>query len=241
MLAIMESGQHWIGPLMQDMALYFTSFRLDGTGSDLYSSLMKAMSGTSFSETLFSSLNYECLLEIAASALGLTVHYGDIPPPPDSMTVWKLHGSCNFIPDPKSISLRRGGSFGFGATFNPNLLPVSPHEAAQWVCGDTALYPAMCMFAVGKPSQISPHVFAGYQSKWAELINRAKKVFVIGVRPHLIDSHVWGPLGNTDAELFFVGSLNEYTGWLPDRRARPTNYVGPTFREALDVLSRELR
>jgi hypothetical protein len=207
MLRVMESGEHWIGPLMQAMTLFFTSFRPDGSRLDLYSQLLTNLKTTGvISDTLFSTLNYECVLELAASQVGLSVNYNELPNPPNCVTVWKLHGSCNFIPDPQEISMRRGASYAWGMTLNVKLRPVDPVEAAKWVSGDNTLYPAMCMFTLNKPSQISPGVFAEYQRKWAELVISAENVVIVGVRPHLPDKHIWLPLATTNADLHFVGS-----------------------------------
>ncbi len=240
MLSIMESGQHWIGPLMQDMALYFTSFYPNNTKNDSYSKFLNKLNARSLSNTLFSSLNYDCIFELAALHMGLNVNYNEISAQPNCVSIWKLHGSCNFIPDPKSITLRRSASYGFGAQFNPNLLQVSPYEAKQWILGDTALYPAMCMFTIGKPSQLSPHIFAAYQKKWAELVNNAEKLFVIGVRPHLADTHIWHPIAQSTSKLFFVGDKNQYNEWLPNRENRRSTFIASTLEEALEITCKEL-
>ncbi len=238
MLKVMESGNHWIGPLMQTMTLFFTSFTPDGSGLDLYSQLITKLRATGvIANTLFSTLNYECVLELAASQLGLSVNYNELPNPTNSVTVWKLHGSCNFIPNPQEISMRRGASYAWGVTVNVGLIPVSPSEAAKWVLGDNSLYPAMCMFTLNKPSQISPGVFAECQRKWAELAISAENVVLIGVKPHSPDKHIWEPLSATAAKLYFVGSESEFYSWSPARKNRKSCYLGPTFAEALREVS----
>jgi len=237
MLKVTESAEHWIGPLMQTMTLFFTSFAPDRSRSDLYSQLLAQLrTENAISDTLFSTLNYECILELAASQLGLTVSYWDIVRSSGSISVWKLHGSCNFIPNPKQLSVRRVVSYRWGPKFNPSLIPVSPAEAAKWVKGDTALYPAMCIFALGKPSQISPRVFADYRCKWAELVEEAKNLVVVGVRPHSPDAHIWEPLAKSQAHLYFVGSEEKFRNWLPNRERRTSCFIGNTFDSAIGTL-----
>lgn len=242
LLKIMDSGQHWISPLMQTMTLLFASYRPDSSGLDLYSQLLRGIRATgTLSETLFSSLNYECIFELAASRVGLSVHYPDTAPPPSSVVVWKLHGSCNFIPDPRQISMTREASYMWGMEITAELIPVDPTEAARWVQSNTALYPAMCMFTLNKPSQISPHIFAGYRQKWAEKVSQAKRIVLVGVRPHVPDQHIWEPLASTDGAVYFVGSSSDYENWLPSRNGRASTYLGKKFADTLDGIVNVLK
>lgn len=56
-------------------------------------------------ETGLSTLNYECVFELAVSDLGLNVDYfSNAPSSNEKVTFWKLHGSCNFMP--KNIQAR---------------------------------------------------------------------------------------------------------------------------------------
>ncbi len=241
MFKVMESGNHWIGPLMQTMTIFFASFVPDQSRSDLYSLLLSEVQKKGLiQQTLFSTLNYECLLEFAANQVGLKIQYGDVPSPPDSAAVWKLHGSCNFIPDPKTVTMRRSASYAWSMQINAPLIYVSPAEAAAWVQGDNALYPAMCMFTLNKPSQISPAVFEACQKKWADLISSSEKVFVVGVRPHLVDTHIWGPLGSTGAKVYFIGSRSHFDYWLPKRTGGETRYLEETFEKAIERIAEEL-
>jgi len=48
--------------------------------------------------TAFGTLNYECILDVAASHLGLKLAYLAKVPPLGNLLVWKLHGSCNVLP-----------------------------------------------------------------------------------------------------------------------------------------------
>jgi len=165
------------------------------------------------------------------------VNYNELPNPANNVTVWKLHGSCNFIPNPQEISMRRGASYAWGVTINVGLIHVSPSEAAKWVMGDNTLYPAMCMFTLNKPSQISPGVFAEYQRKWAELTLNAENIVLAGVKPHAPDKHIWEPLAATKANVYFVGGESEFNSWSPSRGYRKTYYLGSTFAATIGEIS----
>ncbi len=87
-----------IALLMRHMTLYLAQFRPDGSHQDLYSRLFRELKNHGItSRILFSTLNYECLLEIAASALGLKVDYGESEVTSNTVQIMKLHGSCNFL------------------------------------------------------------------------------------------------------------------------------------------------
>ena len=238
---VMDSGQHWIGPLMQTMGLFFCSFRPSVSPSDLYSMLLDRLSARSFRSTLFSTLNYECVLELAACQRGLKIDYNEHGQlAADSVRVWKLHGSCNFIPDPDEITMRRGASYAWGVTMNVGLVPVDPIQAAQWITGDNALYPAMCMFTLNKPSQVSPNVFAAYQAAWGRHIDAAINVITVGVRPHAPDAHIWDPIESTNAHVHFVGSRTAFDQWVRKRGDRPTTFLGERFADVLSEVAEVL-
>ena len=89
------------------LALYFSRFILDTVGGDCFSKLLSYLSDAGKIEhTVFGSLNYECLFEQAAENLGLKLDYRCVDPMPDKVRVAKLHGSCNFITDRITQTIR---------------------------------------------------------------------------------------------------------------------------------------
>src|SRR2546422_1729620 len=78
---------------LNDMARYFATFDPDGT--DLYSKLLLELKARSLiAHTVFSSLNYDCVFEKAASRLR---SIDSAPVVPGDVRVIKPHGSCNFL------------------------------------------------------------------------------------------------------------------------------------------------
>ncbi len=236
MLRLSESHSHAIPPLMKDMTLYFASFTTDGSGQDVYSELLAAIPREGRSRVLLSTLNYECLLELAASRQGLQVEYGEAPVRASGVRIWKLHGSCNFIPDPNEIQVSgQGVSYsGMGVEFNARLLTVDPAQAAQWVRGNTGLYAAMCLFMVGKPIQIGKPQVSALQAAWQDRVAAAARVIVIGTRFHPQDRHLWDALGSTAAQVYFVGSRSSLEEWRPKRQPRPLVHVGSRIGEVIE-------
>ena len=80
------------------LARYFSRFILDSAGSDCYSKLLLALKKSGMiQQSIFGSLNYECLLEQSADGLDLTVDYWCDQNHPDVVSLAKIHGSCNFV------------------------------------------------------------------------------------------------------------------------------------------------
>ena len=222
-----------VPPLMQDMTDYFAGFALDATGSDAYSRLLSQIQPHSIKHILLSTLNYECLLEHAASLHGHRVDHCDGEVPDDVLRVWKLHGSCNFIPIDVSVS---PGIM----EYDQNLIVdmplefVNPAEAQRWVRG-TDLYAAMCIYTVDKPIQIGTSWVTRMQEAWADAVSDAEVVIVIGTRPHDQDRHIWEPLATTKAHLYFVGEHRSFYAWV-NRTGRPkhrSTFVGRYFADVI--------
>ena len=98
MKELWDSGWHGTSVLMNCLADYFARFRpLSG---NVYLRLLDRMrSRGALKGTWFSTLNYDCILEYAARNAALNVQYFSPNPTTSSeITVWKIHGSCNFIP-----------------------------------------------------------------------------------------------------------------------------------------------
>lgn len=237
MLALTQEAGGAIPTLMQAMTDYFARFGLDGSGNDAYSRFLTGLVAEDLENLLFSSLNYECLLELAASRLGYTIEYGEAPLVDKGMRIWKLHGSCNFLPE--GLAATRGVSFGYGVVFDSGIRPVSPSDARSWIAGDTALYPAMCLYTVDKPLQVGASVIGALQEAWARAIAAADVVVIIGTRPHDQDRHLWEPLADSPATVYFVGSHQSFYGWLrrTGRPKRRSHFVARRFDDGIeDVL-----
>lgn len=227
--------------LMQQMALYFIQFRPRAPGTTLYCALTNEIKRNGITDNvLLSTLNYECVLERAISLQGLVVNYGDFPATLDSITVWKLHGSCNMLP--QGISATRGVRFTRGVTFNTAVRVISDlNEAVAYCLGDNALPPVMCLFMKGKPSQVSPGTIVAIQEAWRTLVARAEKVAIVGVHPNEEDAHLWDALGNTPASLLYIGDARAFENWCDkNRRNKPFEVIGTEFEKGFDRLVAEI-
>jgi len=235
-----NSGSHAIPLLMQQMAIFFARYRLSPQRVDAYSKLLDRLTHSG-KPVLFSSLNYDCLFEFAVSMAGRVVNYFDNAPASDSnITIWKLHGSCNFLPE-GNVTATRGAGFGLGATFNTDIRPVNPNEVETYCTGNTALYPVMAAYARGKPVQIAPAIIQRIQGFWTAAIKSASTVVIVGVRPHPADKHIWEPLSTTEAKLLFIGNEEAFLDWKSDYRIKKDSiYLGDRFESSIKAIVENL-
>lgn len=96
-----------IPELMRQMAIYFVQFR-PASGQTLYCRLIDTLNMRgSLEPVLFSTLNYECVLEL--SLLGRRIQFNCFDPidTNPNVPVWKLHSSCNMFATASFSNLRK--------------------------------------------------------------------------------------------------------------------------------------
>ena len=95
--------------------------------------------------------------------------------------------------------------------------------------------PIMSAFLQGKPLEVASSFVSAAQRSWTVRIAAASRVGIIGVRPNADDTHIWGPLAATKAELVVIGNESEYEAWAGEcRGGRPLHVVGHYFEDGLD-------
>jgi len=233
--ALLATGSHAVPPMMQEFAILFS--RYQSRPGNAYSLLVESLDEAGkIDRTAYASLNYECLLEWALMMYHQPVAY--FGPKRGFTDVWKLHGSCNFLPTGLSVAPARTGVTygGSGVKIGAGIEPVEPSTVPSHL-RDTGLYPAMAHYAPGKEVQISEHSIQKVQDLYAAAVAAAESVGVIGVRPNVEDGHVWAPLAETPARILYVGGRDAYNDWRRSHRGnRPTEHLGDRFSEAIAPL-----
>ena len=215
--------------LMKTMAQYFLFYVLSSTGWDAYSRLIREMRQRDLIDhTLFSTLNYDCLFEIAAGYADLRLQMHSSMPAAGEISILKLHGSCNLLMRDPVIPVPYIATS--GVTIQGPADYHHPADAARLI-GEQGGFPGMCFYAPGKESPAAPDKISRWQRKWAQYVQGAQTVIVIGSAPAPHDKHIWGPLADTTATLHYVGGDKEFNTWLPARGDRETHFVGKYFDE----------
>ena len=237
-----RDASHVVPELMQQMALYFAQFRPSRPGGTLYGAVARALKHADCAEEiLLSTLNYDCVLEIALAQHGFQVGYTTFPPSRGSASVWKLHGSCNFLPT--GVWASKGAvTITRGVVFNGPPRFVEPNDAIAFCLGDNALPPQMCLYMPRKPVQIAPQTLAAQQEAWRDLVAAAEEVIIIGVALNAGDAHLWDALASTEARLLYVSpDTTPFVKWASEQRSgRPVQDMATTFGNAIDDLLAEI-
>lgn len=190
--------------LVRAQGLYFTQFRpLPG---NTYLTLLEGLKATGdLSDTVFFSLNYDCVFSYAVRRAGYKVSYSSERPGENAIPVIKPHGSCNFLPDGVSGDAEAVSFAPKSVSWEGGIRPESCDRAAAWI-SKNAFYPAMAIYTEGKPVPSCGDVLSDFQDSWKETVLEAEKIGIIGVRLNVQDDHIWNPLEESDSELIILNS-----------------------------------
>ena len=242
MKEIWESNSHNAPVLMRCLADYFSKFR--AKPGNAYARLINDLAKWGgLAGTIFSTLNYECVFECAARDYGFPkVEYFGRDATSDSViAIWKIHGSCNFLPNNVFGNSASVSFSGPAIKWDGEIKIVDPSQVGPFVA-QNAFYPAMAVFMEGKPVHSHQSIIAQLQASWAEDVARAEAVGIIGVRPNEADDYIWGPLSDTPAKVVVIGNKAEYEAWSARRRAGKTTVVigdrfAPELQKFAEVFS----
>lgn len=244
-----EAGMHdaWTNhsaqtqALLIDMGRAFARFQPPADGSDHYSTLIRGVLATRLlSRCVIASINYDCILELAASRLGVPVGYASTGRPANGLVVIKPHGSCNLLP-PRGLHVTSSSFVSVGAYYEGPLEPRSLDELENlYAVEDYSFPPAMSLYAPGKHTPVAPSWVERSRREWRRVGLAANAVAVIGVRPIWDDSHVWEPVIESHADIWYIGGDADYAD-LATRARRNVLHLGRTFDEGIGPLNRLLR
>jgi hypothetical protein len=219
---------------LQHMGLYMARFRPATEKGTLYTELVRRLVATEADGVLLTTLNYDCLLDGEIASLKRGINY--LFPPGKGVLLLKLHGSCNWMIE--FAGLNRYVDISADGRLEGPLRAIDSLDALEAeLTGDSPLHPVMCLYTEDKPAPLCPDFFEHLHKQWASAVSNARRVGIVGVRPYPRDTHVWGPLQATDAELVCIGNETAYDQWHNESgRSGPTSVVGTHFDVALDAL-----
>ncbi|OFW09455.1 MAG: hypothetical protein A3G20_06990 [Acidobacteria bacterium RIFCSPLOWO2_12_FULL_59_11] len=137
------------------------------------------------------TLNYDLLIELSASRLGINTAYTTAPTP-GFLRLLKPHGSCNFWPHMPGVTItnstfKRSGR----ADIQAPIRPLTREETIRKCVTEDSVAPAIAMYAEGKPVKISPDYVEEQQRMWGQAIAAATRIAIAGARIHPPDAHIW--------------------------------------------------
>lgn len=223
-----------IPSFMKDFAIFFSKFKITDYNKNLYYQLFSELKKRNvLEETVLSTINYDCLIDYALEKLNVNYSYS-ISNINNTIVVLKIHGSCNYLLDPKVISVKSGAKYRPGITFNPPLVFKSPEDIEEYCYSDTALYPAMAIYMSSKPIQMGSVAITRIQKDWQDIIMNAEKVFIVGANPNMEDKHIWDFI-NKKSQIFYCGNKDNFENWQQNKNRKDV-FLNCTFESAIQSI-----
>jgi hypothetical protein len=121
--------------------------------------------------------------------------------------------------------------------------PLNQEETLYRCRVEDSVAPAIAMYAEGKAVKISPDYVERQQALWKAAVGSVSRIFVVGVRVHNADVHVWGELARTRAPVTYFGrewDKQPYEQWTSDNRKRNAYFIEASFNECIAFIGRQL-
>ncbi len=235
MAAFQQSRRIDTPAFLRQMGDYFAKFE-PGPGN-FYVEVVRILWSSRRPFTI-ATLNYDLLFERAATGWNHRLSYHASPVPENNIPFLKLHGSCNFLPAYRQI---RGVRFDLPGPKDVNVAgPVrvaQPEEVIRFCRTEDSLAPVMALYASGKQILYSPAFVQQQQRDWDRVVAEATEVYVVGVAVNVSDGHIWNPLAQTTARLFYVDpEPAAFHKWASTNRNGASSRIASTFEEFLSVL-----
>lgn len=226
--------------LMSHMGLYFVQFRPKQLGSTAYAELARCVKDRGLESIVtLSTLNYECILELELSNIGLSFDYGFTPREKGRIPLLKPHGSCNFLLQgisgpPGAISMGYQAAIDGPMRAEPELSRVAEH------CLTNSLPPVMCYFMEGKPVQVATNAIKQIQKRWQEEAQTSAAIVVVGVAVNPDDTHIWDFVRDSKAAVGYVApkkSTQSFQKWCQQNRPQQHNVsLGDSFVKSIESI-----
>lgn len=218
----------------RELAHYLASF--EPTDSNIYLNIINELS---CQRVVYSSLNYDLLFELSAAKLGLFTTYSS-EYHQGGVRLLKIHGSSNFWPDIPTGMLKNCNFYNSGiADIQAPIRPLNQIDTINKCKQEDSVAPAIAMFAEGKAVRISPDYVQNQYEMWKEQVNKSSNIFVVGVRVHEIDKHIWSILGNSKAKVTYFGFDNdraEFSQWKINNNKKNAYFYNSDFEKSVQII-----
>ena len=222
---------------LREMADYFVKFKPGP--NNLYKRLISTLSGSK-DEFVFSTINYDLLIEIALNQAGFAIAHSGLQIPKNNFPLIKIHGSCNFLPEvqPRQI---QGLQFKVPKTagiLDAQVRAVRPQEVIEFCRREDSIAPAIAMYGGLKWVPFCGRFVKEQQKYWQHEVYRAKRIFIIGSGVHKRDTHIWEPLAKSTTWLGYVGhEWPKFCRWANDNKRERVDFVAESFKDAIPAIA----
>jgi len=218
---------------IREMAQFLVTFR-PGPGN-FYTTLFRRLGNRLGSSVVIATTNYDLLIELALAAAGRRIKYAIGGEPGPGVPLLKIHGSANFVLDTgvKMIGVKFANN---AVNVDAPVRAANLHELEHYFQTEDSTAPAMALYAKGKAVLFGPGAVKQQLDEFHASIERAARIFVIGLRVNEEDTHIWTNLAATKAPVYYVSpERDRYAAW--SRHCRGKRYhLAETFAEAVRLI-----
>ena len=216
------------------IATYFSQFS-PGIYGNSYIELFRTLNIRNIN-FVYSTLNYDCIAELAASSVGMQVNYNLDTIPSNQFDVLKLHGSCNFLLS--GITGPLGGiSMGIGGAMIDGPIEVVQPTQIPAIIQNRPAGPCMSFYMKDKPTPVGASTIKVIQQRWENRILESDKIIIIGANVNKEDHHIWDPISKTKAKIGFVGSISAYSSLTSLNSSINATHISTNFISSVSSIS----
>lgn len=190
---------------------------------------------------IYSTLNYDLLFEESAAWLDLDTVY-TLTKHENCVRLLKIHGSCNFWPDITTGTFRNVKiKNSVGSDVEAPVRPLNRLDTINKCLLEDSLAPAIALYTEGKAVKVSPSYVNDQLRQWEHAIASASQIFLIGVRVHLADKHIWERFGKSQAEVFYFGldsDRKEFDEWNESNTKDNIHFVESDFFGSVSIIKK---
>ncbi len=192
-----------INPLQKELALYLSAFK--PSEKNVYVKLFRMLGGL-VNEIHLMTLNYDLLIEQSLAISGAKyvrygVHEGEV-------SLLKVHGSSNFVPDVGENFLGGMTAVNCGSFIRTDRMDfLNNHNDIQHWCDSPKsafLSPMMCMYNKEKRAVINKEMLETLKSDFNKAVTESETVVIVGVKYVQHDHHIWDAILDSKADVIVV-------------------------------------
>lgn len=187
--------------------------------------------------------NYDLLIEQAIFSHRKYVQYSTNNRIHNSVSLLKIHGSCNFIPAGRVTGITFQHAPGAGGAFTDGDINIysNQQEIINYCKSDTSLAPAVAMYHPEKPVLYCPSIVNLQQQQFKEKLKTSNKIIIIGLKINPADHHIWDELNKTKADIYIVDKQKQpVMEWKKHTAKTNIFYLSDTFENSLKPIERLL-
>lgn len=239
-MATVANDSRQINPLQKELACYLSSFNTQPDNA--YSRLFNKIK-TVCDRLAIATLNYDLLIEQSLAHHRIAFNYNSEK---GSMSLMKIHGSSNFLPELGGLTLSGNVMINCG-TFVEGLQTnavSSTREIGAW-CNDpknSDISPVLAMYAKDKRTVMNRELVEKMQTNYSNTLLKSSHVIIVGTKYIEHDQHVWKPISESSADILIIDPYPDSTlRWAQGIKPRRLTVLSKSFDKSVWDIAKYVR